>query len=210
MMVIVFADLAGFTALTEAHGDAEAVEVVDAFERIVRAVSTAHGLRVVKNIGDAFMICGQDPAEAVEACLEIAEGVGELDNHPGVRIGVHAGEVVERGDDVFGTTVNIAARVAAEAASGQVLVTAAVLAGADLDTAALPVGAKRLRNLTEPVELFDVSTRAEDKEMDPVCRMMLLPRSATAALRHEGTTYHFCSAKCLQIFLADPESFATS
>ena len=198
MTVIVFADLAGFTALTEVHGDAEAIAVIDAFEQIVRTVSRAHGLRVVKNIGDAFMIRGQVPAKAVDACLEIATEVGELDSHPGVRIGVHAGEVTERGDDVFGTTVNIAARVAAEASSGQILVTGAVISETDLMTAPIPVGVKRLRNLTEPVELFDVSTRAENKEMDPVCRMMLLPWSAIATLRHEGTTYHFCSSKCLK------------
>lgn len=110
MMVVVFADLAGFTALTEAHGDEEAVEVVDAFEEIVRSAADEHGLRLVKNIGDAFMLCGEHPNKALAACLQIAARVAQLESAPGVRIGVHTGEIVERGDDLFGNTVNLAAR----------------------------------------------------------------------------------------------------
>lgn len=64
--------------------------------------------------------------------------------------------------------------------------------------------------MAEPIELFDVSIGAANKEVDPVCRMMLTPDSATASLRHEGATYYFCSSNCLQSFFGDPASYTTA
>jgi adenylate cyclase len=60
-----FADLAGFTALTEAHGDRQAADVVDEFSSAVHTLLSAHGAALVKTIGDALMIHGSDPAAAI-------------------------------------------------------------------------------------------------------------------------------------------------
>jgi adenylate cyclase len=124
----VFADIVGFTALTEAHGDEQAATLVADFCDAVRAELPA-GAAHVKTIGDALMLRVPDPGEAILLGLHIAHGVMSGHAAPAVRVGLHHGPAVEREGDYFGATVNVAARVSGLASSGDVLLTG--------DTAAL-------------------------------------------------------------------------
>jgi hypothetical protein len=119
-----FADLSGFTALTEAHGDEQAVDLVDGFCVAVRQLLAAHHAHEVKTIGDALTRTG-DTAAAIRLGLCIVHDVGARHGFPLVRVGMHTGPAVERGGDWFGATVNLAARVSAAAAGGEALLTAA-------------------------------------------------------------------------------------
>ena len=112
-----FADLAGFTALTEAHGDDQAADLVGGFCAAVRELLAAHQAREVKAIGDALMLRAVDAAAAIRLGLCIVHDVGAQHGFPLVRVGMHTGPAVERDGDWFGATVNLAARVSA-AASG--------------------------------------------------------------------------------------------
>ena len=85
----------------------------------------AHGGRVVKRLGDGLMAVFDDPAAAVRAGCEAAAAAGEL-HAPGLRAGVHLGRPRKLGGDYFGVDVNVAARVAAAAGGGEVLVSDAV------------------------------------------------------------------------------------
>ena len=105
----IFADIAGFTALTEAHGDLEAAELVVDFACGPRGASIRPA-RLVKTIGDAVMLRIASPAEAVRLGLRIIEGF-MWDPAPVVRVGLHHGHAVERDGDYIGATVNVAARV---------------------------------------------------------------------------------------------------
>ncbi len=109
-----FADIAGYTALTEAHGDDEAAELARAFCRAVSDAAAARGGEVVKTIGDAVMVRHDLSAEAVALGLAAAHEVMAGHGFPAVRVGMHHGPAVERDGDWFGATVNLAARVAAE------------------------------------------------------------------------------------------------
>lgn len=151
-----FADLAGFTALTEANGDEHAADVARRFARDVRLLLPDYGAEEVKSLGDGLMIRTGDAAAAVRLALRV---VGELHRNPGfppVRAGVHTGPAVERDGDWFGATVNLAARVAAIASGGQVVVTEevadAVRVVGDIELAELPL--HELRNVAKPVKLF--------------------------------------------------------
>ena len=124
-LAVVFADLDGFTALTEVHGDLDAAEVATGFADLARG-ALEPGARLVKTLGDAVMITAKDVDEALQTALNVVAAVDRVDDYPTVSAGVHAGPVVERAGDVFGATVNLAARVAAHAAPGQVLCTKAV------------------------------------------------------------------------------------
>ena len=126
-MIVMFADLAGYTALTDVHGDDEAVAAVEAFRRVVSCAADRHALRVIKGIGDAFLLIGGDALSAMNAAHEVVQHMAEIERAPAVRIGIHEGPVTERDGDVYGHSVNIAARVASEADSGQILVTPEVL-----------------------------------------------------------------------------------
>jgi hypothetical protein len=97
-----FADLAGFTAMTEAHGDEEAADLAGEFCRAVRALLADHRAEEVKTIGDAMMIRAEDPSQAVELGLRIVEEVGAQHGFPAVRVGINTGPAVERDGDWFG------------------------------------------------------------------------------------------------------------
>lgn len=152
-VVIAFADLAGYTRLTEERGDEEAVQAV---ERFVEAVE--HSLpidaRVIKTLGDEVMIVGSDPVALVQWAVAFQREVDPEDPEP--RIGIHCGEALYRDGDYYGRDVNQAARVVARAAGGEVLVTRPlvdVATGADgLDFEL--IGEIGLKGFTEPTELF--------------------------------------------------------
>ena len=189
----VFADIAGFTALTEAHGDEEALAVVEEFAAAVRAKHPAIGGEHVKTIGDALMLRIPDPGDAVLLGLEIARGLMQGHGAPAVRVGLHHGTAIERDGDYFGSAVNLAARVSAEASSGEVLLTGATAALVpDVEGVLYESrGRYTLRNVSEPIELFAVLPVEQVAEsglpVDPVCRMAVDPERAAGQLRYEGT-----------------------
>ena len=124
-LAILFTDLVDFSDWALDAGDAAAVEhlrkVGEAVERPVKAC----GGRVVKRLGDGLMAVFDDPIAAVNAACEACGAVGELDG-PGLRAGVHVGRPRKLGGDYFGVDVNVAARVAAAAGGGEVLISDAV------------------------------------------------------------------------------------
>jgi adenylate cyclase len=207
-LAILFVDLASFTSLTEAMGDVSAAQVLERFSELVRRAANRCGGRVAKQIGDAFMLVFVDAPSAVRCAVDVARAVAEEPQFPGVRMGLHAGPVLYREGDYVGATVNVAARVAAEADRGQVLVSRTVreTTGAIDGVAFVPVGRRALRGLSEPVTLFDAVLERLDKErpVDPVCGMALFPSDVGARLSLGEVDYVFCSEGCLQRFVADP------
>ena len=209
----VFADIAGFTALTEAHGDDDAADLAVDFAQRVRDRLAADGGEVVKTIGDAVMIRMDTPASAITLGLEIVEGLMAGHGEPTVRVGMHTGAASKRGGDYFGASVNLAARIAAFAGGGQVVLSAAVRdGGATLQGVRfLALGHQRLRNAHELVHLYAAirdSTEARLTQMlDPVCRMAIAPGREVSRVVHADTEYLFCSASCADRFAADPEAY---
>jgi class 3 adenylate cyclase/YHS domain-containing protein len=207
-----FADIAGFTALTEAHGDEDAADLVSDFCEAVRAELPATGGSHVKTIGDALMLHVPDPAEAVGLGLKITGAIMRGHGAPAVRVGLHHGPAVERDGDFFGAAVNLAARVSGVATGGEVLLTGQTAALApDLDGVFYePRGRHELRNVQEPVELFAAVRTGEahaDLAFDPVCRMAVDPERAAGRLMYEGTAYYFCTLACAGEFARRPERF---
>lgn len=207
---IAFVDLAGFTALTEVHGDDTAVELVDTFAAAARDAVAATGAELVKTIGDAVMLAAPDPAAGLGAVERVFEAAYAIDAFPEPRAGLHHGPVVVREGDYFGATVNLAARVASRAGSGQAIGTAAIARAAEaanLDT--VPLGSTRLRNVLEPVELFavEICPTHVDLSVDPVCRMRLSCQAAVARIRHAGVEHWLCSLDCVRAFAADPDRY---
>jgi adenylate cyclase len=150
-----FVDLAGYTRLTEEQGDQAAAELASTLAVLVERSSRAAGGTPVKWLGDGVMLHFRRPAGAVEASLAM---VGELPSAglPPAHVGVAAGPVVVQGGDYFGRTVNLAARVAARAQAGQVLVTEAVAAAVAGDGVAFSdLGELRLKGFSAPVRLLE-------------------------------------------------------
>jgi adenylate cyclase len=118
----VFADLVGFTALTERCGDETAARVAHEFRRTMSALSREHGARHVKSLGDGAMIWAPDAANAVALAARALEEVGTRTDLLPVRIGAHTGPAVMRGGDWYGNTVNVAARLADQAEPNEALI----------------------------------------------------------------------------------------
>jgi adenylate cyclase len=159
-VAIAFADLAGYTQLTEEEGELTAV---DAVERFVDAVerSLPDNARVIKTIGDEAMVIGTDAAALAEWAVTFLEAHPE---RPRPRIAVHDGAALYRDGDYYGRDVNIAARVVARAGGGEVLVTSPVAdhvrrAGHPTRLRFEAIGDVRLKGFQAPIELFLV-TRA--------------------------------------------------
>jgi len=210
-----FADIAGFTAITEVHGDEEALQLVDDFASAVQAELPRVGGEHVKTVGDALMLRVPDPADAVQLALWVARNAMGGHQAPSVRVGGHFGSAVERGGDYFGTTINVAARVSALARGGEVLVTGKTAALApDLDGLLYESrGRQVLRNIAEPVEIFAVVRVEESADhlvVDPVCQMAVDPERAAGRLMLDETAYHFCSLTCAAAFAQHPERYIRS
>jgi len=208
----VFADIAGFTALTEAHGDEAAVAVVEEFAETVCRDLPAIGGEHVKTIGDALMLRIPDPGAAMLLGLDVSQRTLRDHGSVPVRVGLHHGPAVERNGDYFGAAVNLAARVSSAASGGEVLVSGSTAALVpDLEGVVYESrGRHELRNVSEPIELFAVlrfDSTTERLPIDPVCRMAVDPDRAPGRLVHEGTAYFFCSLSCAGQFAGRPERF---
>lgn len=150
-VAIAFADLAGYTRLTEEEGEESAL---DAIERFMTAIENTlpDGARVLKTIGDEAMIVGTDPKLITQWAVDFQ---AQQHERPLPRIGIHYGDVTYREGDYFGREVNQAARVAARAAGGEVLVTRPVVELAKSDGLAFElIGEVSLKGFSEPTELF--------------------------------------------------------
>jgi adenylate cyclase len=158
-VAIAFADLAGYTRLTEEEGEEQAVDAVERFIEDVEA-TLPDDARVIKTIGDEVMIVGSDPAALVDWAVGFQRLVA--DRRPLPRIGMHYGLTLYRDGDYYGREVNQASRVAARAAGGEVLVTRQVVdvAGSHLEFER--IGEVRLKGFSQATELFAARAVEED------------------------------------------------
>ena len=125
-VTIMFSDIEESTALNERIGDRAWVRLIERHDRMVtRHVKRHHGY-VVKSQGDGFMIAFAQPEQAVLCSLDVQHELAKREGGIRVRIGIHAGKSVRRGDDLFGRNVAMAARVASAADGGEVLVSESV------------------------------------------------------------------------------------
>jgi class 3 adenylate cyclase/YHS domain-containing protein/DNA-binding transcriptional MerR regulator len=210
---IMFVDLAGFTPLTESMGDDAAARVVERFSNLARDAAARHRGRIVKQIGDEFMLAFADPTDAVSCGLDIDVTVSAEKNFPAVSIGAHHGTLLYREGDYIGTTVNIAARVTS-AANHQFLITDALRDNARIgdDAEVVHRGQHALKGISGEVDLYEVSRRAPrpDRVFDPVCHMALDPETVPVTIHSQGREVPFCSTACAGKFEADPGQYEDS
>ncbi|MEO8967130.1 MAG: MerR family transcriptional regulator [Solirubrobacteraceae bacterium] len=159
-VAIAFADLAGYTRLTEEEGELTAVDAVERFVEAVE-ITLPDKARVIKTIGDEAMIVSSDPA----ALTDWAVGFQRLQlERPLPRIAIHYGVALYRDGDYYGREVNIASRVAARSAGGEVLVTRPVVEYMDRRAPHLEferIGEVKLKGFRESTEIFIARQGAE-------------------------------------------------
>jgi class 3 adenylate cyclase len=135
-VTLLFSDIEGSTELNERLGDDRWLAVLEDHNAIVRRALAAHRGREVKSQGDGFMLAFQDPADGLDCAVAMQRSFARRNaDRPEaeirVRMGLHAGPAIRRGDDFFGRNVVVAARIAAHAQGGEILVSDAVGAGGE-------------------------------------------------------------------------------
>lgn len=122
-LAVCFVDIVGYTSRSRTLTDRELVSWLESFESAVLQITVDRGGRIIKNIGDELLVVADSPEAMADIALELtARGADPDDAFPAVRAGVAYGEVVTRLGDVFGPTVNIAARLTSVARPSTVLV----------------------------------------------------------------------------------------
>jgi adenylate cyclase len=158
---IAFVDLSGYTRLTQEHGDEVAATTTVRLGELADGIARSNGGRVVKLLGDGVLLAFDRARDAVVASLAIVIRAAEV-GLPAVHAGVDAGGIIRRDGDVYGNTVNVAARVAGQAHAGEVLVTEAVVEATRDDPATPrfdPVGTVELKGVRGPTTLHRAVSR---------------------------------------------------
>jgi adenylate cyclase len=148
-VAIAFADLAGYTKLTEEEGELAALGVVEAFTESV-LVSLPDDARVIKTIGDEVMVIGADPTALAGWAVQFQQRQREVK----ARIAVHYGYALYRDGDYYGREVNLASRVAARSAGGEVLVTRPIVEAVGSELEFEHLADIRLKGFAETTEVF--------------------------------------------------------
>lgn len=203
---VAFVDLAGFSAITDVYGDASAIAVLKCFEGLVR--EAVGGLAPpIKWIGDEAMFGFPDPSTALQVLGRLLPACRCEPRIPLTRTALHHGPVLRRENDLFGSTVNIAARIAAFASPGQLLATQPV---ADTATAsgivARDIGKVALRSIVDHVPLYSIelAPASDPAWIDPVCKMHA---PFEAYRRAAPTGPWFCSELCAEAYRRSPETY---
>ena len=160
---ILFTDMEGSTGLTQRLGDARAMAVLRAHDRVVGEALERHGGSEVKHTGDGVMAAFPSVVAAIESAVQIQRRLADADDSANIhlRIGMSAGEPVTERDDLFGAVVQLAARLCSRAEPGSVLVSATVrdlAMGKGFEFQKR--GRVNLKGFDEPVPVYEVVWQA--------------------------------------------------
>jgi class 3 adenylate cyclase len=194
-LCVLFADVAGSTRLYEKLGDAEALRAVErCLNRVERVIVACKG-RVVKTIGDEIMAVFDAAEDGMQAACDMQQRVEDLPPISGVklaiRVGFHFGSAIEEKKDVFGDTVNVAARMTALAKGGQIITTGESIAALPplLQQSSREIDAIAVKGKSEVVHVCEVLWQeGEDLTMKSGTSMVAAPPPPLRVkLRHDNT-----------------------
>jgi adenylate cyclase len=150
---VAFVDVSGYTRLTKDRGDAYGARTSVRLAELADDVVRRHGGRVIKLLGDGVLMLFDGPCVAIDAVVELTRRMVRA-GLPAAHAGIHSGPVVERDGDVFGTTVNVASRIANHAPAGTILVSEPVALGCPDRTERFePLGEVQISGLVDPMTL---------------------------------------------------------
>ena len=206
---VAFVDLAGFSAIADVYGDASAIAVLEIFESMVTVALSLYE-PPIKWIGDEAMLSFPDPDSAIQALGTLLQACRSEPRLPLIRAALNHGPVIKRASDLFGSTVNIAARIAALASPGQLLATQPI---ADAATAkgilVRNLGKVALRSVVDEIPLYEIELAPSPDPgwIDPVCKMHA-PFASYRRAAPEGPW--FCSPRCEEAYRKSPQTYPLS
>ena len=203
---VAFVDLAGFSAITDVFGDESAIAILEIFEGMVRDALEEHE-PPIKWIGDEAMLAFDGPEIAIQALGKLLQACRNEPRLPLTRAGLHHGPVIRRAGDIFGSTVNIAARITALAAPGQLLATQSIAETAVAKGILVrDLGKRALRSVADAIPLYaiELAPQSDPTWIDPVCKM----HAPYASYRRAGPDGPwFCSPRCEEAYRKSPLTY---
>ena len=165
-LTVMFIDIAGYTKTTMQLSREEFTKLHDTFDDISLPLFEKYNGKVVKKIGDAFLITFKSPTNAVLCGVELQK---EFDKHNKnakrpikIRVAIHTGEVIVRKDDVYGEAVNTASRIENIAHAGHIVFSEAVFSAMNKrEIPYIHLGLKHLKGMKYPIRLFKVKTQKD-------------------------------------------------
>lgn len=205
---VAFLDLARFTTLTDVHGDAAALAVLDQLTDVVDGALQGQA-RLVKTLGDGVLLTGPTPTDAIAVAVRVVTAFHDHDGLPEIAGGIAHGPVAERGGDVHGHTVNLASRLSDAAPASSLWVTDRVArAAADAGHRIEPLGPVELAGVLDPIEAYSLAPCGHEQHTtvtDPVCGMRITPGPTTPHLDLGDRRHWFCAEHCRARFTPDPQ-----
>jgi TolB-like protein len=172
LAAIMYTDIVGFTALAQ-RNESETMRLLEEHRQLIRPLFVSHRGREIKTIGDAFLVEFQSALDAVLCAVAIQHSMHDrklaTGDSPSLRIGVHIGDVIEKGNDILGDAVNIASRIEPLAEAGGVCITDEVYRQVrnKSDLLFISIGERSLKNVAIPVEVYAVRMPWENREESP-------------------------------------------
>ncbi|MEK6885808.1 MAG: adenylate/guanylate cyclase domain-containing protein [Nanoarchaeota archaeon] len=158
---IMFVDMAGYTARTSKLSRKELQEVLEEFEKVIKPAVSSFGGKIIKGMGDAFLITFHSPTNSVLCGIEIQKRIEDRNQKPDTkekfeaRVGISSGEVYERGGDIFGEPVNLASRVQSLAEKGQVVFSNSTFHAMNKNEfSIISLGKKSLKGISDKTEIY--------------------------------------------------------
>jgi adenylate cyclase len=207
-VAILMADLTGYTAMTDVHGGASAARVVNKYMQLVD-YSLYGTTKVVQRIGDQVVMIATKPEDIVTTAKKINDLTLAEHQFLAIHAGIHFGTVFIDNGDLFGSTINITARIMNLASRGQILCSKQFVAEIPDPSLFKEIGYHKLKNVREEIEIFKLmpSSLSNALNIDPVCHMHVDVKKAKHTYTLHGATYHFCSGECKALFQKNPVSF---
>lgn len=200
-MAVLFADVAGSTRLYDSLGDLPAKQMVDECIALMRGVVAQYGGRVVKTIGDEVMCVLPDADSACLAAMDMQHKIMALPALAGIqraiRVGFHVGPVIHENNDVFGDTVNLAARMAGLAKARQIITTQATVEALPplLQNSSRRIAALAVKGKGDDVEVCEILWQAAEELTMATTSIITLPKPTSLHLRCGSTEIVLAQAK---------------
>ena len=210
-IAILMADLSGYTAMTHTHGGASAAKIVQKYMQMVDRALVGSA-KVVQRIGDQVVITSAVAQDILATVTQLSELINDEHHFLPIHVGLHYGSVFVDGDNLFGSTINVASRIMNLAQRGKILCTRQFLLKLDSDDSFASIGQHRLKNVAEDYELFEhIPAKGQITFLiDPVCHMQIDPAKCEHFAVINNISYHFCSQQCCELFQSRPESFTSN
>jgi class 3 adenylate cyclase/YHS domain-containing protein len=204
------ADLSGYTALTEAHGDFSATQIISRYNEIVSGVLTKD-VKFYQQVGDEIFLISSYSHSLLDYSIKLRNEIEKETHFPSIHGGLHNGTVIRQKEKIFGSAINLTSRIASFAQGGQILTSKSFKDSiTESEVSFHSMGEIMFKNIIKPVEIFEIKTSENSEEIlytDPVCQMHISATGAPAKLPFKNNTIYFCSFECAKKFIIHPELY---